>query len=131
MGNAPRVSTYVVTVNANGHVLCLLNATGPYSGKWEFPSTDVRQFESPRHAALRSLKDQLGITGVRLLPVVSTPRPDGSHMQVYMCTDIIGDIKITLAHSGTAWIDPAKLGTSDFPVVPGCLDDKSYWMLNV
>jgi len=58
-----------VIVSADGRVLLAQRPAGkPYAGYWEFPGGKLERGETPRHALVRELQEELGLTVRRAAP---------------------------------------------------------------
>lgn len=101
-------------IDGEGRVLLSKRPEGkPLAGLWEFPGGKVEPGETPEHALIRELKEELGVT----LPVSGlTPLTFASHtyaefhllMPVYACRRWQGTVT---AHEGQelAWVEPEEL----------------------
>lgn len=107
-------------LDGKGRVLLSKRPEGkPLAGLWEFPGGKVAPGETPEHALIRELKEELGVT---LLATGLTPLTFASHtytefhllMPVYACRHWQGTIT---PHEGQelAWVEPEALAGYAMP----------------
>lgn len=109
-----------VLVDASGAVLITKRPEGkPLAGLWEFPGGKVESCETPEHALIRELKEELGIDvsapGLTPLTFVSHAYPRFDLlMPVYLCRHWQGDMA---ANEGQdiAWVRPEALSSYAMP----------------
>lgn len=107
-------------VDEAGRVLISRRPEGkPLSGLWEFPGGKVEAHETPEHALIRELKEELGIeiavAGLIPLTFASHAYPDFHLlMPVYCCRHWQGTVT---AHEGQeiAWVRPEALSGYAMP----------------
>lgn len=123
-----------VLVDDAGALLITKRPEGkPLAGLWEFPGGKVEADETPEHALIRELKEELGIgiaaPGLSPLTFASYPYPDFHLlMPVYLCRHWRGEVS---ANEGQdlAWVRPEALGAYAMPpadeplkpILPGLL----------
>lgn len=109
-----------VLVDDSGAVLLTKRPAGkPLAGLWEFPGGKVESCETPEHALIRELKEELGlsVTARRLIPLtfVSHAYPEFHLlMPVFVCRRWQGTVT---AHEGQeiAWVRPEALSAYAMP----------------
>ncbi len=122
-------------VDGEGRVLLSERPTGKVlSGLWEFPGGKLEPGETPEHALVRELHEELGITidhsDLKSLTFSSFPYPDFHLlMPLFACWRWHGDV---MAREGQAlaWVDSADLGNYAMPpadeplkgLLPGLLE---------
>ena len=109
-----------VLLDGEGRLLIAKRPAGrPLAGLWEFPGGKVEPGESPEHALIRELAEELGIT---VAPADVTPLTFASHaypdfhllMPLYLCRRWDGTMT---AHEGQelAWVRPEELSSYAMP----------------
>lgn len=109
-----------VLLDSNGKLLIAKRPQGrPLAGLWEFPGGKVESGESPEHALIRELAEELGI-GIALADI--SPLTFASHdypdfhllMPLFLCRRWRGE---PLPHEGQelAWVKPEELSAYAMP----------------
>jgi len=109
-----------VLLDGDGRLLIAKRPEGrPLAGLWEFPGGKVEAGETPEHALIRELAEELGIT---IAESDLTPLTFASHdyaefhllMPLYLCRHWRGALT---AHEGQAlaWVRPDELGAYAMP----------------
>lgn len=114
-----------VLIKPSGEYLLASRPQGkPWAGWWEFPGGKIEAGETPEHALIRELKEELGIVPTRIQPwlqrVYDYPETHDSpaktvHLHFHFVTDWQGELT---PHEGQqfAWQQPNQLTVS--PVLP-------------
>ena len=108
-------------VDSDGRVLIAQRPEGKQlAGLWEFPGGKVEPGETPEHALIRELGEELGIavTQACLAPFVFASHGyDSFHllMPLYLCRRWEG-IPTAHEHAAIKWVKPA--GLSGYPMPP-------------
>jgi 8-oxo-dGTP diphosphatase len=114
-----------VLVKPNGDFLMASRPVDkPWAGWWEFPGGKIEAGETPEHALIRELQEELGVTPTIVFPwlqrVYDYPETHDSpaktvHLHFYFVTEWQGDLT---PHEGQqfAWQKPDNLTVS--PVLP-------------
>jgi 8-oxo-dGTP diphosphatase len=109
-----------VLLDSEGRILIAKRPQGrPLAGLWEFPGGKVEPGESPEHALIRELAEELGIS---IAPADLAPLTFASHaypdfhlpMPLFLCTRWRGE---PVPHEGQelAWVKPAELAAYAMP----------------
>jgi 8-oxo-dGTP diphosphatase len=106
--------------DGEGRILIARRPPGrPLAGLWEFPGGKVEQGESPEHALVRELAEELGIdiAAVDLAPLTfaSHAYPDFHLlMPLFLCKRWRGEV---VPHEGQelAWVKPRELAAYAMP----------------
>lgn len=118
--NDPAASKPLVLVAAcalidrQGRVLISQRPDGkPLAGLWEFPGGKLENGETPEHALVRELEEELGITignpDLKPLTFSSFSYPDFHLlMPIYACWRWLGQVTAKEGQA-LAWVDPAAL----------------------
>ena len=110
-----------VLLDANGRILIAKRPQGrPLAGLWEFPGGKVEAGETPEHALIRELGEELGLdiaaSDLAPLTFASHAYPDFHLlMPLFVCRKWRGTPR---AREGQelAWVRPSRLG--DYPMPP-------------
>ena len=123
-----------VITDARGRILLARRTEGrDLAGLWEFPGGKVEPGETPEHALVRELREELGIEARVGAPVIAVP-------QQYPHKRLRLDVRHIAGWTGTvkgldgqalAWVPPHKLATyampdADRPVVAALRDPAHY-----
>jgi 8-oxo-dGTP diphosphatase len=109
-----------VLINGEGRILIAKRPQGrPLAGLWEFPGGKVEPGESPEHALIRELAEELVI---KIVPADLSPLTFASHeypefhllMPLFVCRRWRGEVT---AHERQelAWVRPVELGSYAMP----------------
>jgi 8-oxo-dGTP diphosphatase len=86
--------------------------------KWEFPGGKVKDGESLEHALARELREELGVTLLRSVPISRVEQDYGGTMGSLSITFFAASILEAEIHPGpfeqVAWVLPRELGEYDF-----------------
>ncbi|MGF1611269.1 MAG: 8-oxo-dGTP diphosphatase MutT [Kiloniellales bacterium] len=108
-------------IDADGRVLLTRRPPGKaMAGLWEFPGGKVDPGETPEHALVRELKEELGIDtrGSCLAPIAFASHAYADFhllMPLFACRVWQGTVT-ALEGQELAWVRPARLG--DYPMPP-------------
>jgi 8-oxo-dGTP diphosphatase len=114
-----------VLIKPSGEYLLASRPAGkPWAGWWEFPGGKIEAGETPAHALIRELQEELGVTPTHVLPwlqrIYDYPETHDSpakivHLHFHFVTDWQGEL---VPHEGQtfSWQQPSKLTVS--PVLP-------------
>ncbi|MER3524812.1 MAG: NUDIX hydrolase [Ignavibacteria bacterium] len=108
----------------NGQVLaCQRKRTARYPLKWEFPGGQLEAGESPEHALVRELSEELGIKAVGHREFfqqewvykegMSNPERDGAYRVYYFLVREFSGEPVNYAFEQIRWTTPAELQYMD------------------
>ncbi len=107
-------------VDAAGLVLLTRRPAGkPLAGLWEFPGGKVEPDEDPEDAAIRELREELGIDIAKedLVPLTFASHVYADFhllMPVFLCRRWRGEVA-TLEGQEIAWVEPGQLHHYEMP----------------
>lgn len=118
----------VALIRDDGAILLTQRPEGKaMAGLWEFPGGKLEEGETPEHALVRELQEELGIS---VNPSALQPLTFASHtydsfhllMPVYTCTEWSGKIS-PQENQAMAWVMPDQLADypmpeADLPLIP-------------
>ncbi len=108
----------------NGQVLaCQRKRDAKYPLKWEFPGGKLEPGETPEHALLRELREELAIEAKvhkecfrqewMYNEGTDNPHHDGSYRVFYFLVEDFSGEPVNLAFEQIKWIHPSQLQTMD------------------
>jgi 8-oxo-dGTP diphosphatase len=109
--NTERQIVVGVALVANGRVLSALRAGT--SGGWEFPGGKVEPGETDRQAAVRELREELGVEAEIGMPLGQQPMGERYLLRVYTGRITAGE-PVLHEHADLRWLGPAELDDVDW-----------------
>ena len=101
------VNVAAAVIIRDGKIFATERGYGDYKDWWEFPGGKIEESESPRHAVLREIEEELGVSigvGDRIY-VIEYDYPDFHlHMEAFACTLSGGEIELR-EHENALWLD--------------------------
>lgn len=107
-------------LDGQGRVLISQRPEGkPLAGLWEFPGGKLERFETPEHALIRELAEELGIAvePADLIPLTFSSYAYAEFhllMPVYACWRWQGEVKAK-EDQALVWVEPVALTAYDMP----------------
>jgi 8-oxo-dGTP diphosphatase len=109
--NTERQIVVGVALVADGRVLAALRAGTP--GGWEFPGGKVEPGETDRQAAVRELREELGVEAEIGTPLGQQPMGERYLLRVYTGRITVGE-PVLHEHADLRWLGPAELDDVDW-----------------
>jgi 8-oxo-dGTP diphosphatase len=109
--NTERQIVVGVALVADGRVLSALRAGT--SGGWEFPGGKVEPGETDRQAAVRELREELGVEAEIGTPLGQQPMGERYLLRVYTGRITAGE-PVLREHAELRWLGPAELDDVDW-----------------
>ncbi|NLM18236.1 MAG: (deoxy)nucleoside triphosphate pyrophosphohydrolase [Candidatus Riflebacteria bacterium] len=112
--NSETIQVAAAVIVNDGKVLLGKRQGGLLDGKWEFPGGKIKPFETSHEAAIREIKEELGISICPLKTVYSLEHsyPDKT-VNIHFCISVLNDSEKAIgtlkAHSEAAWFSPSSL----------------------
>lgn len=112
--------TAAALVDAHGRVLVQQRSAGrSMAGLWEFPGGKVEPGETPEHALVRELEEELGIAvdpgDLHAAAFASEPLGDRHLLLLLYVCRAWGGIPRALDADGLQWLAPGALSTLQMP----------------
>lgn len=110
------IEVVAAVIISQGQVFATQRGYGDQKDMWEFPGGKVESGESPEHALVREIREELateiGIDG--FLCTVEHDYP-AFHltMHCYLCHVVSGDLRL-LEHESARWLDMAHIDDIDW-----------------
>ncbi|MBO1336982.1 (deoxy)nucleoside triphosphate pyrophosphohydrolase [Streptomyces sp. VRA16 Mangrove soil] len=101
---------------ADGRLLAARRSAPPQlAGRWELPGGKVEPGETPEHALVRELREELGVTAEPLARVPGEwPLKPGYVLRVWRCALRSGDPRPLEDHDELRWLAPDELWSVDW-----------------
>ncbi|MGH3358404.1 MAG: (deoxy)nucleoside triphosphate pyrophosphohydrolase [Nocardioidaceae bacterium] len=101
-----------------GRVLAARRTYPPeLAGRWEFPGGKVDPGESPEHACVREVREELGCDITVGWQILEAPIPDVHRMRMYACALVDGTEPVATEHDALRWLAADEL--DDVPWLDG------------
>ena len=110
------IEVVAAVIVKDGKIFATQRGYGPYKDKWEFPGGKVEHGETPEHALVREIKEELD-TDIQVkehLCSVEYNYPEFHlSMQCYICEVQYGELTL-LEHEDAKWLGKDELWTVDW-----------------
>lgn len=100
----------------DGKILATQRGYGDFKDGWEFPGGKVEKGESPEHAIIREIKEELDVV-IRPEKLVTTVEYDYPtfHLTMLCFLSTVQEGKIALLeHEAAKWLEPGQLDSVDW-----------------
>lgn len=124
MAPAPHAAS--VALIDRDRVLLIQRARRPYFGMWSLPGGRLEAGETPEEAAMREVREEVGLTCFRLVPVRRMRLGEGGQfvLQVFATEGFEGEIVASDEITAFRWVRPWELsGLATTPDLADVLDD--------
>ena len=117
MSDTEVVRVLAAVVERQGrYLVCLRPPHKRHGGLWEFPGGKLEPNETLEDAAVRELREELGVTAIAFGSLLySHQEPDTPFRIEFLALDISGEPQ-ALEHTALRWAAPAELGA--MPLAP-------------
>ena len=110
------IEVVAVVIIKDGKIFATQRGYGPYKDKWEFPGGKVEHGETPEHALVREIKEELA-TDIQVKDYLCSVEYDYPEfhlsMQCYTCEIQSGKLTL-LEHEDAKWLAKDELWTVDW-----------------
>lgn len=110
------IQVVAAIIHHEGKILATQRGYGDFKDGWEFPGGKIEVHESPEHAIVREIKEELNvdIRPEKLLHTVEYDYPN-FHLTMHCFISVITDGKIELLeHEDARWLKPDELDSVDW-----------------
>lgn len=122
---APAPNAASVALIDRDRVLLIQRARRPYFGMWSLPGGRLEAGETPEEAAMREVREEVGLTCFRLVPVRRMRLGEGGQfvLQVFATEGFEGEIVASDEITAFRWVRPWELsGLATTPDLADVLD---------
>lgn len=110
------IEVVAAVIIQNGKTFATQRGYGPYKDKWEFPGGKIEQGETPEHALVREIKEELA-TDILVKDYLCSVEYDYPEfhisMHCYTCEVQSGELTL-LEHEDARWLAKEELWTVDW-----------------
>lgn len=110
------IEVVAAIIQEGGKIFATQRGYGDLKGGWEFPGGKLEKGESPEHALVREIQEELNTT-IEVGELIETVEYDYPtfhlKMYCYLCQRVTGQLDL-LEHSAAKWLTKATLDSVDW-----------------
>lgn len=110
------IEVVAAIIHENGKIFATQRGYGEFAGGWEFPGGKLEKGESPEHALVREIQEELNTT-IEVGELIETVEYDYPtfhlKMYCYLCQRVSGQLDL-LEHSAAKWLTKETLTSVDW-----------------
>lgn len=110
------IEVVAAIIYENGKIFATQRGYGEFAGGWEFPGGKLEKGESPEHALVREIQEELNTT-IEVGELIETVEYDYPtfhlKMYCYLCQRVSGQLDL-LEHSAAKWLTKETLTSVDW-----------------
>ena len=110
------IEVVAAIIHEDGKIFATQRGYGEFAGGWEFPGGKLEKGESPEHALVREIQEELNTT-IEVGELIETIEYDYPtfhlKMYCYLCQRVSGQLDL-LEHSAAKWLTKETLTSVDW-----------------
>lgn len=110
------IEVVAAIIHEDGKIFATQRGYGEFAGGWEFPGGKLEKGESPEHALIREIQEELNTT-IEVGELIETVEYDYPtfhlKMYCYLCQRVSGQLDL-LEHSAAKWLTKETLTSVDW-----------------
>lgn len=110
------IEVVAAIIHEDGKIFATQRGYGEFAGGWEFPGGKLERGESPEHALVREIQEELN-TIIEVGELIETVEYDYPtfhlKMYCYLCQRVSGQLDL-LEHSAAKWLTKGTLTSVDW-----------------
>lgn len=110
------IEVVAAIIHEDGKIFATQRGYGEFAGGWEFPGGKLEKGESPEHALVREIQEELNTT-IEVGELIETVEYDYPtfhlKMYCYLCQRVSGQLDL-LEHSAAKWLTKETLTSVDW-----------------
>ncbi|HJF18784.1 MAG TPA: 8-oxo-dGTP diphosphatase MutT [Enterococcus columbae] len=110
------IEVVAAIIHENGKIFATQRGYGEFAGGWEFPGGKLEKGESPEHALVREIQEELNTT-IEVGELIETVEYDYPtfhlKMYCYLCQRVSGQLDL-LEHSAAKWLTKETLDSVEW-----------------
>lgn len=110
------IEVVAAIIHEDGKIFATQRGYGEFAGGWEFPGGKLEKGESPEHALVREIQEELNTT-IEVGELIETVEYDYPtfhlKMYCYLCQRVSGQLDL-LEHSAAKWLTKETLTSIDW-----------------